>query len=509
MKDLSGLEIHDYFRILWNRRWYALIVFALISIGGTFYARMKLDFYSSEVRIAVETPLSAVSRSAISVNERIDIIREQLLSRSFLERMVQQTGAYGFGTSNDFVMERALNSIRKSINVQSSRGRTFTISYRSTDPQMAQNVTRQFSDELIRASKISSENRFRTVDRFADQMAGEAEKKVKEISERIRDFKQKNAGTLPEQSISNANALSGYQSQLNTIDNAIQRAKDSKDSLDNQYEDTKQLRSQMEQIQASSSGSKPVITRDSSPEEIELAQKTTQLLKYEATLQTLAKYTEQHPDVVATKREIGRLEQDIEELREKIQLSSISTDEDGDATPPLTLAKLQEERFEKNYADRRRSIEADIEKLEKNREGILKAIAEYESRLKIAPTLEQDLADLMREQAIIQREYENYAAQKLKAGMDTAVETDRENEIYRVIDEANFPIYPETSRKKVIIMGILGGLVMGIASAFGRELIDSTIGSEEEAKKIFQLPVLAAIPAAPKKNKKTELRKIA
>ena len=90
------------------------------------------------------------------------------------------------------------------------------------------------------------------------------------------------------------------------------------------------------------------------------------------------------------------------------------------------------------------------------------------------------------------------------------METDKDNEIYRVIDEANFPLYPEgANRMQLILMSLCGGFGLGIAAAFGRELIDSTIGSEEEAKKVFNLPVLAAIPAAPKKIKKAELRKIA
>jgi uncharacterized protein involved in exopolysaccharide biosynthesis len=268
----------------------------------------------------------------------------------------------------------------------------------------------------------------------------------------------------------------------------------------------------MEQIRSSSSGSKPVISSDSSPEEIELSQKMVQLSKYEANLaQALTKYTENHPDVVQFKREIGRLEQEIEEARAKIKPSSgdVAAGEDDDATQPLTLEMLQEERFEKSYAERRRQIEADIEKLEKQREEVLQTINEYESRIKIAPTLEQDLADLMREQALVQSEYNNYAAQKLTAGMAKAVETDSENEIYRIIDEADYPGRPETSRSRFILMALFGGLGMGIVTAFGRELIDSTIGSEEEAKKIFGLPVLAAIPAAPRKSKKTELRKTA
>ena len=511
MKDLSDLDVIDYFRIIWNRRWYVLVVFALVSISGTLYARMRPDTYRSEARIAVDTSLSSVSRSSLSVNDRIDLIREQLLSRSFLQRMIQQTGAYGFG-ENGFEIERALDSIRKNIIVQSSRGRTFTISYRSTDPQTAQNVTRQFSDELIRASKNSSEAKVRTADRFAEQKFSEAENKVREINEKIRNFKQQYAGKLPEQSVDNANALSAARAQLHSIDNSIQRAKDGKDSLDNQYDYDKQVKSQLELIRSSSTNSKPVITRESSPEERDLAQKMAQLSKYETSLAgALTKYTENHPDVMAYKREIGRLEQEIEEAREKVKLSTVVVvaDEDDDAQPPLTMAVLQEERYEKNYTERRRQIDMEIEKLEKQRVETLKVIDELESRLKTAPTLAQDLEDLYREEARIKREYDTYSTQQLNASMAKAVETDSENEIYQVLDEANYPIYPETTRGRLMLIAIFGGLGLGVVAAFGRELIDSTIGSEEEAKKVFGLPVLGAIPAAPRKNKKSELRKMA
>jgi len=512
MKDLSGLDVHEYFRILWNRRWYFLIVFVLVSVGGTIHAKNKPAIYRSEAKIAVDTPLSAVSRSSSSVTERIDVIREQLSSRSFLERMIQQTGSYGFGASSDFVMERALTAVRNNIRIQKTSDRTFTIAYRATDPMMAQNVTRQFTDELIRASKRSSETRVMALDRFVEEQFSEAEEKLRKQSEKIRDFKQQNAGKLPEQTINNMNAVAGARSQLSNLENAIQRAKDNKDLLDNQYHDNKQLRSQLEQINSYSSGSKPVVSSGSSPEELDLAQKTAVLSKYEANMaQALTKYTENHPDIAAYKREIDRLEREIEEARGKLQLSPVvvNTDDNGDATPRLTMAMLQEERFEKEYADRRNRIEAEIEKLEKEREATLKVIADYELRLKTAPTLEQELEDLFREENLLKKQYESIAAQKLNSVMATAVETDKDNEIYRVIDEANFPVYPEASTSRLMLMAIFGGLAMGVGAAFGRELLDSTIGSEEEAKKIFDLPVLAAIPAAPKKNKKTELRKTA
>jgi len=507
MKDLSGLEIKDYFRIFWNRRWYWLIIWALVSIGGTYYARQRPDIYRSEARVAVDTPLSTVARSP-SINERVEIIREQLSSRSFLEKMIQQTGSYGFGDSDGFVMEQALTRIRNNIRITPS-GRMFTVAYRAPDPAVAQNVTRQFTDELIRISLRSSQDKVRSVDRFVEGKFLESEENLREINEKIRDFKQRNAGSLPEQVVSNMNAVAGYRSQLSGLDSSIMQARNQKENLEYRYELSRKLKNDLENIPTPPV--KPVISNDSSPEERELARKMDTLYEYEEKLkQALIKWTENHPDVGLIRSEISRLEREIEEIRVKLASVKATPGDDPENGAPKTIVDLKEELYEQDYRRQLGTIEADIAKKELEREDILKKINELEARIKLAPTLEADYTDLLREQALLEKEYQNYATQKISAGLATAVETDKENEVYRVIDEANFPNYPEgANRSQLIMMSLIGGLALGIAAAFGRELIDSTIGSEEEAKKVFKLPVLAAIPAAPKKNKQKELRKVA
>jgi polysaccharide chain length determinant protein (PEP-CTERM system associated) len=518
MKDLSGLDVRDYFRIFWNRRWYFLSIFALVSIGGTIYASRKPDFYRSEAKIAVDIPLSTVSlpagsRTSSLIQERKDIIREQLSSRVFLERMIAQTGAYNWGESDGFVMERAVDAIRRSTRIDNTTDRMFRISYSATDPTVAQSVTRQLTDELIRVSKRASQDRARTTDKFFEDKFNEAEGKVKEHSEKIRLFKLENAGKLPEQALNNINAINGYRQQLISVDQAIMREKNTQETIDYRYVSDKEaraLKTQLEQqMRLSSAGAARAVSGVATPEELEIAKKTDSLNMYKARLdQALSRYTENHPEIATNRREIARLEQEIAEARANLPPVS-GAGEDDAAAPPLTMADIEEERRYKDYMRQSSVIEANIAGLEKERADLLKVINDYEFRLRTAPTLEQALDDLYREEAQLKKEYDYYANQKLNAGLSTAVETDKENEVYRIIDDASFPGYPESSRIRLILMSIGGGFAAGLAGAFGREILDSTIGSEEEAKKVFNLPVLAAIPAAPKKSKQTEARKTA
>ena len=504
MKDLSGLEVKDYFRILWNRRWYFLIVFALVSTGGVFSARQKPDIYRSEAKITVDVPLSAITRTTTSsVQERIGIIREHLSSRTFVEKMIQQTGMYGWGTDG-FVMERAVRSVRGNLRVDSASG-TLIISFRATDPHVAQNVTNQLTREVIRASTRTTRDRTMVADRFAEERFNTAGDKLREKSAEISLFKQRNAGKLPEQTVANMNAVQGYRQRLDNVESAIAQMKSSKELRDMQLNDMKALQAQLDLINMSSASTKIAVSSASSPEEIDLAKKMESLAEYEAKLaQALTRYTGNHPDVRNLAAGVDRLKQEVEEARKKYYAANAPvTTVDDVAQPVTTRATLQAEWQDKQYEYQVRTYEADLAKLEKQRDELMELISDYEARLKFSPTLVQELEELLREEALLQRDYESAATQKLNAELATAVETDRENEVYRIVDEANVPTFPESPNRAELIMIALGvGLLTGLAAAFGRELLDSTVSSEEEAKKVFNLPVLAAIPSAPKKSKK-------
>ena len=507
MKDLSGLEVKDYFRILWNRRWYFLIIFALVSIGGTINARLTPDKYRSVAMVEVDIPLSSVTRSTTTVAERKNALRQYLHSRSFIEKMITQTGSYGWGEESNFIMERAVRMVQNNIRIDNTSDRTFKISYAANNQQQAQNITRQFTEELMRVSRRETADRAELVDRFVDDKLAEASEKLREKSEQLRVFRLQNSGKLPDDVNTNTNSLNAARAQLNTVENAIIQAKNNKENLEYSYNEGKTAREQIERINKLPTGT-PKSSREVSPEERELAGKIAALSQAEIRLtQALDKWTENHPDIAAVKREISRLEQEISEAR--ANLSSVVTaetamSETGDTEEQaMTIAELEERIRSNEYARRMSNLDAEIAKMEQQRAELQNVIKDYELRLRVTPTLYQDLEDLLREEARLQKEYETFAAQKLTASITTAAETDRDNEIYRIVDPPSYPYYPEfPDRVRLIWMSLGAGFVLGICAAFGRELLDNTISSEEEAVKAFNLPVLAVIPTSNKKTKK-------
>jgi polysaccharide chain length determinant protein (PEP-CTERM system associated) len=505
MKDLSNLEVIDYFRILWNRRWYFLILFVLMATGTSVYAWRAPDIYKSTARIQVDPTLSSeevMRTNAYSVVDgRISSVRELLATRSFLERMIQTLPLYGYGTDPNFVMERAVIAVQNQVHVEKASDRAFTVSFTSPDPQIAQSVTRQMTQELLRNSVQASGGNIRSADQFMDKQMEEADTELKDKEERLAQFKLIHHGELPEQEAAITSNIANLKNQYATIENSIQqrqRAQSDLNFLDEERRRSEQERQQLREDLARAGTPVPLGTGDemrATPDEIELARKK------DALDQALTKYTKNHPDVVVLQKAVQSLEQKMQASMEIDEPEPVQSADATAGTPKNkatgSTAGKQDEIMENRYRYQSDLYKTQIAQFEKEKREIQQEIKVLHSRLTLAPEMAMQLTGIQRELEKAKTAYESLLKTKQSTGRARDIETGRKNEIYQIVDEANLPVraeYPD--RMQIVLMGIGGGFVLGIGAAFARELLDSTIGTEDEAKKILNLPVLAAIPVS-------------
>jgi polysaccharide chain length determinant protein (PEP-CTERM system associated) len=495
MKDLSKLGIDAYLNIIWRRRWYSMIT-AIIVAGLAFSILWLIPkWYRSETRVLVETPFVSeeLVRPIIHASpvDRINSIREQLSSRTFLEKIVEQFQYAGFKTSPDFVMEDAIELLRKQIEIEKTSDNTFTLSFAATDRQLAHDVTQRMADELIRSNTASRMDKTIATDQFLDEQLREAVQALSAQDGKIKIFKTAHLGELPEQSDANLNTLSGLYSQLTATENALQQSRDQKKLLEFRQQELKQINLLTQNV-AERSLNKPVNTKEPvSATEAELAAQKAAL----ASMQR--KYTENHPDVRNLTRQIQDLEHKLKENRSipsaDSQLPPLSP---NDAKVNKTASESESLEFDMA------SIKNQLEKREKDRSQILQQIKSYQDRINRAPALEQEMAALLREDEMLKQQYFNLQNKKFSSQMAANVESDKKNETYKVIDPPNLPIKPIfPNRIQFILIGIGASLFLGIAAAIGRELLDSTVGSEDEAQTVLNLPILATIFEIPENNK--------
>ena len=94
MKNLQDFTVQDYLRIVRRRIWYLIVPTILVSVGTAVYVWRMPSVYKSETTILVSDRLvpedyigSLVKQS---VMDRIEFAKQQLRSRTFVERIAQE-----------------------------------------------------------------------------------------------------------------------------------------------------------------------------------------------------------------------------------------------------------------------------------------------------------------------------------------------------------------------------------------------------------------------------------
>jgi polysaccharide biosynthesis transport protein len=508
MKDFRSLSPVDYLRIPWRRRWYALAVFVLAVAGAGIYSWQMPDIYRSESIVSVESSLISSNyvrpSDGSSPGEQIDSFRVLLQSRSFLQQLIQEFQLLGYGTNPSFSLDQAISAVGGNIKVANLSQNTFAISYAANDPQVAQNITRRVVDTLIQLLNKARKGSATETDRFLEDRLREMGQTLTTLDDKIRQFKKAHLGELPEQSVANMNALNGLHTQLASVENALQQAKDQQKMLEFRMREQKQLGVLSDSIlnapvrtlpkEAVVKAVKPVkeVGPPSNPElKIRQAELTAALIRY----------TPNYPDVIRLQKIVEELKKQAEvrasSENEPSSLAAVEEPEKGTEAPPKVSQPVTDALLESASAQAEMELEANknsILKREKERDAISAQIKIYQGRLNMAPAVEQEFMSLSKEHGFLSEQHDNLKTKKFQAQLTTVLEEDKSSGKYKILDEANLPTRPVfPDRKNIILIGLCAGFVLGIAAAFGREFLDTTLSSEDEVAAALKLPVLVTI----------------
>jgi uncharacterized protein involved in exopolysaccharide biosynthesis len=399
-------------------------------------------------------------------------------------------------------MEDQVRHVRKNLEVLKTSGNTFTLAYAASTPQAAQLVTKRLADILIQTNRTTQQNKAEDKDQFIEQELGQAEQDLAAIDDKIKQFKASHLGALPEQETANMNALSGLHSQLVAIDTTLDRFRDQQKTLEFQIQEQRRLSALAKSISPVESPASPEIKRQNAPSSIAslLAAKRGQLAE------ASSRFTPKHPDVIRLTKEVADLDRQLKE----------SEASSGDSTPDGTIprnasgngtsgeaakspeASQTQLSAEAEIAQAKYELEVAsnaIARKEKEREDIVKNINLYQNRLNLAPSLEQELLGYMRDHDAQQKQVDTLRTRKFNAGMATSAVSSKKNDVYTIQDEASLPerpIFP--THLQIVLIGIGASLVAGYGAALGREVVEPSLSSEDEAAAVLKIPVLASIP---------------
>jgi len=484
--SLEKTDWKKHLRVLSRRRWWlALPAFGIWMVVWA-SAWFLPAVYRSETVILVEqqkVPETYVMPNvSADLQDRLQNMTQQILSRTRLLSIMQDFNLYPklrARVTGDEMVERMRKDIQVELVQSTTPGRSgdltaFKVAYFSHDALLAQKVTSQLTSLFINENlKTRQEQSAQTTEFLANQLA-EAGRGLAEQEAKVKEFKSQYLGQLPEQVQSNVQILAGLQAQLQQEADLLGRAQQKSVYLD-------ALRTQWRTQEASvgpanSEGAVAPLALDQ-----ELARLRAQLADLRS------HYTERHPDVRKVKEQIAEMEKLKRQVEARIAAAPASgtTDETRHASSPTEM----------EVESQLKANKVEIENRQRAIQDLQKEIGNYQARLNMTPVREQQMAELTRNYEQSRKSYEQLQAKLDQSGMATDLEKQQQGEQFHVLDAPNLPQKPfSPNRLKLDLIGLATGLIFGMVSLVGAEMLDDRLYSREELATIVSAPVLAEIP---------------
>jgi capsular exopolysaccharide synthesis family protein len=292
----------------------------------------------------------------------------------------------------------------------------------------------------------------------------------------LRKFKEKHMGALPEQMTTNLHTLDRLQVELQTINDGLKSAEDRKLLYQAHLADLERKITGLKTSATPDTGVAGLVSR-------------IEHLKGEL-VQLQAQYRENYPDIGLLKKQIRELEEELihGDEPEKVLNSA--------ATPDLP-------RISPMYTDQRQAISTQLQTInaeisalrgKQNRTAAL--IKDYEDKVEITFSNEQELLDLTRDYEISRQNYQALLQKRLNARVSENLEKRQKAEQFRIIDPAKVPEKPfKPDRVKIVFLGSLVSLGLGGGLILLQEFLKPSYRRIEDLQENVHLPVLATIPA--------------
>ncbi len=495
--EQQGAQLIDrYLNLAIRRKWEIILAGIPVMIAGVLFCLFATKVYRTSTTIIVvpQKVPEAYVRSTVTgdVRERIRGIWQEVTSRTNLEKVIRQFDLYPEKRKR-LPMETVVEHMRNMIKIESPRNaktNAFILSYEGTDPVLITKVTNSLANMFIEENLKLREAQARGTAQFLSQELEKVYGELKKREEALKQYKIQHMGELPEQRASNLATLNSLQQQSETLQENIRRAEDRKLLLQRQLvEEEGNLRASVSPGVSPGHGGSAAVQ---APTTIEGLKERLKALR--------TRYTDAHPDVIAVKKLIARLEKE-KGSNTAIGPSTPSGGKEAGQNEAPSATETEAPRENAIIVGLRyqiKSLDLEIKAMKEDGKKLREQIALYQKRLEETPKREQEMIDLTRDYDNLKRTYESLLTRKIEAEQAEALERRQKGEQFRVIDPARIPQTPvKPDVRKILAMTLVLALGAGAGLALGLEFLSDRLYDPDDVKAAFNLPVVACIPYLP------------
>jgi polysaccharide chain length determinant protein (PEP-CTERM system associated) len=491
----------DFLAMAWRRRWFLVVPLVVAAVGTFFYAQTLPNRYRSQATVIVIRPQvpENLVRSTITqtLQERLEYMRQQILSRARLERMIEEFDLYP-EERRRLLMDQVVEMMRRDIRVEVPRvGRrqapgSFTVGYESEDSRAAVLVAERVASLFVRENLEGRSMQTDATTQFLQSQVDEAARQLQEHEARLETFRRANAGRLPDEVGTNLQVMQNTRQQLQALHDSVNRDRDRQMTIERLIADELAI-----------AAATPVASTSASGTEAAARPAAQQLEAARAALAALMlRLTDDHPDLRAAVRRVSELEEQAaaEALQQPLS--------EGAPVAAVTVLSPDRQRRVAALRAEHESLERGIQLARTKIDQAQAGLGEYQRRIEQAPMLESQLAALMREYETLRQTHDTLLKKTQDARLAASLEHRQVGEQFRIIDPARRPDRPTgPDRVRMNLIGALMGLGFGLAIAALLEYKDTALRSEDDVIAALSLPVLALVPTMLTDDERRRIRR--
>jgi polysaccharide biosynthesis transport protein len=494
-EERVSISLEDIWSVARRRRWWLILPVFLCWAAVWGGSWLLPTTYQSEGLIVVErqkVPEHYVEPNVtVDIRDRLDTMTQQILSRTRLQTVIDSFHLYSHPQGLGRFMQAGdpVEQLRRDIKIElvQSPARpgdltAFKIYYSGDSPSLAQQVNNQlttlFIDENVKTEQQFSES---TTSFLASQLV-DARNRLEEQEAKMMAFQAAHQGELPGQLQSNAEMLTSLQGELENI----QR------SLDSANQQKLYLESQLQQFQSAKSFMGSGDAASSSPDSLD--EELSSLRRRLA--DERSRHTDNYPEIISIKSKIVETEKLKKEVEAEIaarasaaKAAPSSADGTVDASGQTSSALLMQLRSQL------KANTLEIENDQRRQKAIQAQIGAYQSKLRSAPEMEQELAEISRGYEESKTNYNSLLQKQNQSQLATSLAQRQQGEQFRVLDPPSLPEKAASPNHLLLSLAGLGiGAVLGICMVAFLELTNVRIRHEKDLPEVVPGRVLVCIP---------------
>jgi polysaccharide chain length determinant protein (PEP-CTERM system associated) len=481
-------QILDDTRGVWRFRWPAIGVAAALAIAGWLVIFALPDRYGARAVVLVDPRTAfAPALQGLAVEQDVGVqlnyVRESLLADPQLRQTAQQAGVFPPYAIDAVRQEELLSQMKKQIEltVQSSddrsvAGTTYEISYQDVDRARSLRVVSILLDAFVNETLGGKRESSNSAQQFLQTQVRDYEKRLRAAEDRLAGFKSKHLGLMPSEQ-------GGYFAELQKETEAVESTRT---KLLTAVSRRNTLQGQLHGDAAiSASTAAAPLARGTGAMG---ADTVSRIAEAQAHLDDLLlHYTDQHPDVIATREVLVELKK-----RRTAEIESLRS---GDANAAATSGASANPVFQ--------SIQVALNQANVDISDLQTELGRHESKarelrqlLGTAPQVEAEYAQLARDYDVNKAQYT-----ALLSNLEKARVGGRADEAGSVRFEVAQPpiasLRPVSPRRGLLLIAVLlAALAGGAALAYRLDRLHPVINSTADITRLAGVALVGVVGLA-------------